>query len=159
MLLLIRGAFNVMFASRSFFFRAWAVRYSASSTVIAHAVYGHVVDNSFVVHMHICDVHVIHCTVIGEVAMIPISAFVAVTYVSETVVHSTVKADMRTPISGVPNVGAFAPSTITGCPEEADLRRHDPRARHPVIPVIAICPITGRPNVALAGTKRLCVNR
>jgi hypothetical protein len=159
MLLLYRSAFNMMLPFSSHFFGARSLRYTAPPTVIADAIYRHVIDDRLVVHPDVRDVHVVYCTVVGEATMIPIAAFITMADVSETIIHSAIESNVRTPISGMPQVGAASPSPIAWCPEKTNLGGHDPCARNPIIAVITICPITRRPDITVTGAKRLRINR
>src|SRR5215831_11144247 len=77
---------------------------SARTTVVTDTTHGHIVHNRLVIDVNIGDVHVGHATVIEEGAVTPVSASVASTEISKTVVHATVKANVRAPISGMPDV-------------------------------------------------------
>jgi hypothetical protein len=90
---------------------------------------------------------------------LPESAVEALTGVSEAVIDAAVETDVRPPISGVPHIDAIAPSPISWSPEQAYFRRFYPDARYPVISVRAVCPVTGLPDVAVAGTSRLYIYR
>src|SRR5579863_3162021 len=55
--------------------------------------------------------------VVGEHAVGPTAAQVTRATVAEAVINAAVKADMRPPIAGVPNINAVAKGPITGCPQ------------------------------------------
>src|SRR5262249_36745974 len=130
------------------------------AAVIADAIYGDVVvDYSLVVNMHIGDVDVVHRAVVVERAAAPISANVADAKVAETVVHATVEADVRSPVSRVPKVEAFTPTPVAWRPKEPWFRGDHPRARHPEITVFPIRPVAGRPDVAITRASRLHIHR
>ena len=69
------------------------------------------------------DVHMIYSRVIEELSTIPVTAFVAHSDVAVTVVNSSVEADVRTPISDIPDIRAIGPTPISRRPEKADLGR------------------------------------
>jgi hypothetical protein len=69
------------------------------------------------------DVYVVYSRVIEELSAIPVTAFVADTDVAVTVVDSTIEADVRTPISDIPDIEAISPTPIAWRPEKPDLRR------------------------------------
>jgi hypothetical protein len=102
MLILYCGTFNVTFPPSSFFFWSRPVGDSTPSAVITDAIYRHVIDDRLVIYVHVCDVHIVYGAVVGEATMIPIAAFIAMADVSETIVHSTIEADVRAPIAGMP---------------------------------------------------------
>lgn len=105
------------------------------------------------------DVHVIHPSVIEEVAAVPAAAEVAGAGVAESVVDAAVEADFRAPVSGVPEIGAVGPAPVAGRPEKTYLGRFHPRARDPEISsVVAIAPVARRPDIAIAGANGLRVN-
>ena len=56
-------------------------------------------------------------SVIAEDAAIPDAPHKPNSRVAESVVDATIKADVRPPVSGVPNVKAFAPSPVAGGPQ------------------------------------------
>jgi hypothetical protein len=80
---------------------------SACAAVVTDALHGDVVYDCSVVDMNVGDRHVGHATVIEKSATSPIASCVASAEISEAVVHATVKADVRAPISGVPEVVPF----------------------------------------------------
>ena len=63
---------------------------------------------------------VIDGAVVVEVVTSPVSAGVAGANVAESVIHAAVEADVRSPITGMPEISAFMPSPIAGRPEQAD---------------------------------------
>lgn len=159
MLSLHGGRFDVMVPACSLFFGQGASRHSTRAAVIANLVYRHVVDDRFVVHVHVRDVHVRYAAVIAKVSVVPTTAFVAMADISEPVVDPSIEADVRAPVARVPGVEAAAPSPIARGPEKANLGCHHPCTRNPVIAFVPVRPITGCPDVTIAGTKRLRVHR
>src|ERR1700744_1823420 len=76
---------------------------AATASVIADAVHIHVIDHPGVVRVvNIDHVHVIDGTVVIEPIVAPVSAGISNTGVAESIINSTIKSDMRTPITGVP---------------------------------------------------------
>src|SRR5262249_44801299 len=75
--------------------------------------------------------------------------------VSESVVHATIEADMRAPITGMKHIHAFVPAPIAWRPQHARLRRRHPYSWHPVISFIAVSPIARRPHVTLHWARRV----
>src|SRR5215469_14804387 len=153
------GRFKVAFAIPRFLLAVRAGVDSAAAAVVADAVHGHVVDDGLVVHANVGDVDVVHGAVVVEVAVSPIAAFITVAEVAVAVVHATVEADVRSPVPGVPDVHAVAPSPISGRPEHAHRGRHHPCARDPVVAFRTVGPVAGGPDVTVTGTGRLFVNR
>ncbi len=81
---------------------------SASATIVADpANVGIVVDHGCVIGVvNVGDIYVVHAGVVEKAIVIPASAFVAETAVTEAVIHAAIKADVFTPVSAVPKVSA-----------------------------------------------------
>jgi hypothetical protein len=54
--------------------------------------------------------------IVGEDTVVPSAALVSNSAVAEAVIDSAVKADVRSPLSGVPYIDAVPPAPITWCP-------------------------------------------
>src|ERR1035438_2043509 len=122
MLGLHRGRGDVALAQGSFLSSIGARVDSAVATVIGDAIYGHVVHYGPVVNIvNVSYVHAIDGLVVIEITTTPVSALVAVTGITEAVVDAAIEADVRTPVSGMPDEGRTAPSPIARCPQKADL--------------------------------------
>ena len=93
---------------------------SAVSTVVADpsVIYdGRVIDNSAVIY--VVDnrgIHVCHCPVIGEPAVLPISAVVASPNISVTVVDPPIEADVPSPVSMIQTVAAAIKTPVWRSP-------------------------------------------
>src|SRR6266481_5940520 len=120
---------------------------STGAAVKADAVdRGVVIDHGGVVGIvDIDDIDVGYGPVVVVDAATPISAGKADTGVAEPIVDAAIKAHVRTPVAAVPNIEAVPPSPIARSPEHAHHRRLHPRARHPVVAVITVGPVAGRP--------------
>ena len=134
---------------------------STSAAVVADA--RHIVVNDCAV-VDVCDVHighvdVGHATVVIESAALPISTPKTDAKISVAVVHATVKAHMRAPISGMPDVNSLSPSPVSWRPKQAGFRRHHPGSGNPVVAVGTIRPVARRPEVAISWAGWLLVNR
>jgi hypothetical protein len=152
------GGLEVMFVIPSLLFVSGTSADAAMAAVIADAIDGDVVDHGAVVDVDVGDVDVVDGAVVVEVMTSPISAGVAGAHVAESVIHAAVETDVRSPITGMPEIGAFMPSPIAGSPEQADRGGRRPCSRHPVIALRAIGPVAGRPDVSVAGARGLLVN-
>jgi len=107
---------------------------------------------------HICDADIGHGAVVVKRAAAPFAAHKADAAVAESVINPAVKADVRSPVSGMPSVESATPSPISRSPQQTNRGDH-PCSRYPVIAVIIVpTPITGRPDVAGAGADRLRVD-
>jgi hypothetical protein len=139
---------------------------TTTSSIEADAVHRRPVGGSPVDH-HIMRVdianhtrvHAVHCGVVAEVVVIPVSAVVAVTCVSIAVVDASVEANMQTPESMVEAVSIAHIAPVAGCPERTSIRRSNPRSRNPVVPSIAPRPVAGSPQIVRVGCWRLLVVR
>ena len=133
---------------------------AAGAAVVADMVHPRVVDHGFVVNIaNVRAAYIIYRAVVAEGPMIPISAFIAGTTITEAVSHAAIKAHMIAPVAVMPSVGIVAPAPITGSPEQANFRSHDPRTRHPEVALVTISPVAGRPQKTVAGDHGLGVHR
>ena len=154
-----RNRSNVPFVYGQFFLPRRTRLNSSGSTVVADIPgivhhHGSVVDTG-----HVRDADIGHRAVVIEVSSTPLPAHKSHARIAESVVNSSVKTDVRTPVAGMPCIKSTAPTPVSGRPQHA-YRRHYPSARHPVVAVVIVPgPVPGRPEVAGARTDRLRVNR
>src|ERR1700674_1508061 len=134
----------------------------AIAPVVADVVIVGIVDDGRVVHV-VNDslVHVVHGAVVEKLPVIPTSAFVAFSKVTEAITDPAVETNLWTPVALIKNKTLAAPTPIPRSPQESDFRRHHPGARHPVIivEVVALGPVAGCPHVTVFRTKRLLIDR
>ena len=77
--------------------------HTARTTVEAYVIHGNVVDDGLVINVgHVSHVNVADRAVVVEVVAPPVATLKTNTGVSESVVDSTVEADVRTPVTGMP---------------------------------------------------------
>jgi hypothetical protein len=95
---------------------------TATSSVVADTI-DRINDRPLVDVVDNGDVYIVYSTVIEELSSTPVTAFVADSDVSVTVIDSTVEANVWTPISDIPDIETIRPTPISGRPEEADLGR------------------------------------
>jgi len=139
-------------AYRRLFRRGWASSDSADASVITHIVHRHVIhDDGLVIHVRNVP-HVVYGSVVEEDSAIPISSFVADTFVAKTIDNAPVESNIRPPVTLVKNEHAIAPATIARRPEET-------RFGHPKVSEVAVRPVSGCPDVAFAGAEGLLVHR
>src|SRR6516165_211418 len=120
----------------------------AVASVVADAVHV-VVDHGGVVNVvNIGDIYIVHRTVVIEVPVVPTSALISVTEISEPVVDSAIETDLRTPVADMPDKRGSAPSPPSRSPQKADRRCQHPSSWHPVITVGAPSPIARHPYIA-----------
>ena len=172
MLVLHVSGFEMAFMLPSHLVAARPRHDSASATVVADAVYRHIIDDGPVVDVDVGDGHVIYAAIVEKIAGMPVAAAVAHAKVAKAVINAAVEADVRAPIARVPgvkaaaksvtlvkNVNAVVPSPPGRGPQQADPRRCDPDARHPIITTCGPTPVSGSPDVAIPGTSGLRVHR
>ena len=158
MLSLHRRRFKVMVMLSSELVRGRSRMQTAGTAVEAHVVV--VVDNGVVVDVgDMNTAEVGSRVIIEERATAPVTTRKTNTGITKAVVHTTVEADVRTPIAAVPEIDTTVPTPVTRRPEHSGRGRQHPRSGHPVITIIAPRPITRRPHVARRGQRRLYVNR
>jgi hypothetical protein len=136
MLGLHRRSLDVVFPGVTLLLRSGTPVDTTASAVVTDA--RAVIDNDRLVVnvVHNRDVYVGDGAVVAKVPAIPISALIAVAGVAKAVINPTIKSDMRTPVSVMPEVGTLAPSPVAGSPEESRFRCFYPGARHPVVAVL-----------------------
>jgi len=134
--------------------RHQTTRAAVERNVVVHVDHSPVV---YVRHVHRPDVH--DRAVIKKRAAMPVTALESNTGIPAAVIDSTIEADVRAPVTAVPDVSTAPPTPVSRSPEQARLGRQHPGARHPVIAVIAISPIARRPDVARRRERRLHVHR
>ncbi len=132
---------------------------STTAAVIADMVHGGVNYGLVVNIVNDRDVHVIHCGVVVEGPVVPISASIANPTIAEAVVDATVEADLLAPVAFVPSVGVVAPTPVTRSPEQTCFRRLRPRTWHPKVAFISVRPVAGRPQITGSGDHGLFVHR
>src|SRR5207248_9541466 len=62
------------------------------------------------------------------------------------------------PISAIPDIESIRPTPVAGRPQESHLRRLNPGAGHPEIPIRTIGPESRGPDVAGRRDRRLLIN-
>ena len=121
-----------------------------------------VVDHRLVIHIvNLGHIHVIHRSVVVEIVSPPISALITFSPISIPIIYPAIETDAGSPVTVIPLVYSVVPSPIARRPQVAGCGRKHPRAGHPVIIliIVAISPVTGRPDIIIAGTNWLHVNR
>jgi hypothetical protein len=74
------------------------------AAVVANTIHSNVVDDGFI-HIHVADnsrVHTAYSGVVVEVVSAPVAAFISAAVVAEAIIDTAIKADVRTPVSGMP---------------------------------------------------------
>jgi hypothetical protein len=168
LMLYLRGHRRNSLLARCGDFRGKRPASDAARPVVADAVRivvdGGVVDDDrvrhgAVIYVNVGDGDIVDRTVVVETISTPVAALIADAHVAESIVNAAVVADMWTPISVVVAIPATDKSPIPRRPQVADFRRPRPCAGHPVVTLRSIAPISGCPQIAIAGTFRLRVFR
>src|SRR5215469_228399 len=145
------GRFKAALAERSLFFGPRTNIDSPCAPVEADAT-DVVVDHRLVVDVsdvHVGDINVRDAAVIEVPVTAPVTAGEAHPKISEAVVHATVEAHLRSPVSRMPKVDAFTPAPVARGPKHSGPGSHHPRSRNPVVAIRSPRPVTGRPDVAV----------
>lgn len=145
------------------FLRQRIVVDSARTTRIGHVVVvddGRIVNNGRV-DIGVVDhspVHIHDRGVVGKTITTPFTAGEADAHVAEAIIHAAIVADMRSPVTFKEAVMTAFPAPVRGRPKETGLRSRHPGARHPVIAVVAISPVSRGPEPSLFGARRLFIH-
>ena len=160
LMLNLRTRCRDMFLSRCrFLLRGRAGSGSPRATVIAHVVHGGVVDNGLVIDIgDVRRAHVVYCVVVVELPVVPVSALVAYTGVAVAINDTAVETHLRPPIPSVPSVDTVVPAPITWSPQQSNCGRLHPSAGDPIVTIITVSPIPGRPDITFAGADGLLVH-
>src|SRR5580693_4171949 len=94
---------------------------AATAAIEADAIHVRViVDHCAVIYVvYVGDVHVVHATVVEEMAAVPVATLVAEAAVPETVVNTAIEANVRAPVTGVPEISAATPAPVARRPQES----------------------------------------
>jgi hypothetical protein len=160
MVSLHRRNFDVTLMLRSHLMTGLSGLDTIVTTIEAHAVHGDVVDHRSVVDirdMNGADVD--DRSIIEIIVAAPVAALETDTAISEAVVHTAVKPNMRPPIATVPDVDAVGPTPVARRPQHAGRRRLYPCTGHPIVVTVIPSPVARRPDVARRGQRRLHVDR
>src|SRR5438105_2954476 len=141
---------------RGFLFRSrlgfYTIRTVKAGMAAIHLLVHHVSINVRVVND--VGVHSRDGGVVTESVSFPAAAPVAIAPIAMAVVNAAVKTDGRTPVAVIKHVRAVVPAPPGRSPKDTDGWGSNPRARDQII-ILVIAPVTGRPNVAFDGTRRL----
>src|SRR6185312_14733231 len=121
---LIRGSLEMLLATRGNFLRT-GLRANSALSVETHPAHRGGVDHR-AIHINISHhgcVYIEYRSVIPEHIASPDSAAKADATVSESVIHATIKSNVRTPVACVPQIGATGKTPIAGSPQHAEPRR------------------------------------
>jgi len=126
-----------------------------NTTSISHVVINH----STAVNVGTMEVNVSHGAVVVEVVTVPIAAKIAGSDITEPVINTAIKADMKAPVPMVEPIPATIETPVRRSPESAIVRRRAPDSGNPVVATSTPTPVTGRPDVVRFGSRRLIIIR
>jgi hypothetical protein len=135
--------------------------HSSGASVVSDALRVVVVDDRLVVHIvNVGYIHVVDSSVVVKLSTFPASAIVSIAGIAVAIVNTAIEPDGSAPISRMPVIDSGGKAPESRCPEESNLRRHDPRTGNPVvvIDVRAPCPIARNPDVSRSWTQRLGID-
>lgn len=158
MLDLVARCVEVTIMVGKLFFTIRASVDAATAAVEADAAFEALINVPLVNVVDYVYVDAIDGAVVEELAPAPFASEETDAWITEAVVNSTIKTDVGPPIATMPDVNAVTPAPVARSPEQPGLGSHHPSARHPIVAVIAVGPIAGRPDVARAGADRLRVD-
>jgi hypothetical protein len=132
---------------------------AARSAIEAHPIDGRrVVDDSVVVDVvHNGRIHVINRAVVIEVTTVPVAALVPDANVTEAIIDPSVEADVRAPIATEELIMVMAITPVARGPKRTLVGSLNPDSGHPVVASWRIAPIARRPEIIVAGSRRLVV--
>src|SRR5271165_328567 len=117
MLRLRRYRRNVSLVGIGFLFGRRTSRHAALAAVECHVRI--VIHDHGAIHVDVADygrIHIHDSGVVEESPAAPLAAVESVAAVTEAIVNATVEADMRSPVAGIPDVGAVIPTPVAGGP-------------------------------------------
>src|SRR5580658_1343471 len=131
------------------------------TAVVAHMIDRCMTDRCVVNVMNISDIHVEHSAIVKKVPIVPTTAFESNSEIAETIIDSAIEANRRPPIAVIEDKAVTTPTPIPRRPEKTDLGSQHPSPRHPivVIEIVTPSPVTGRPEITIARTNWLFINR
>src|SRR5581483_2430612 len=152
---------NMPFMGRRFLLGRGTRDDSAIAAVVADTVHGSgVIDDRRVVNVaNGRHIYIAGRAVVVELSVLPASALIAFTVVAVTTTDTAIEAYLLAPVALMEGITVAAPAPISGSPEQARLRSHNPCARNPIVAVIiaGVSPISGSPDVARSGEQRLLI--
>jgi hypothetical protein len=96
--------------------------------------------------------------IIVEGSTFPTAAVVSDTSVAETVVYAAIKPNIRSPVTGMPDVKPSGVTPIARRPKKSDFGRIGPVSWNPVVSIVAIGPIAWYPYVTIGWARRLIID-
>jgi hypothetical protein len=153
------GPLNMIFMHDRLFLGVGAHR-DAARAVEAGSVRGgmnhRAIDVCIMDHRSV-DIH--HGGVIPEMPSGPYSSSKSGASVSITIIYASVVAYMGTPVPNMPSIKSAIIAPIPWGPKESHLGRTYPHSGNPIIPIVPVGPITGRPQIPVVRAGWLGIDR
>jgi hypothetical protein len=124
-----------------------AVRYTGRPVTIDICVRNHI------------RVDVVNAAIVGEIVTVPIAPVIASSHIPKTVIDTAIKSYVSSPKAAVPDVPVAIIFPPGRRPKRTHIRRDYPRPRNKVITCCRITPVARRPQIVIAGARRLVVFR
>jgi hypothetical protein len=97
--------------------------------------------------------------IVAEMSSLPHTSSKSGASIAITIVHASVEAYMGTPIPTMPSIKPAFVAPIAWGPKKSHLGRHNPHSGNPIIPIIPISPVTGRPQIPVVRAGGLGIDR
>lgn len=121
----------------------------AASSVVNRSVVDDRIRYRAVVYVNIGEGHIVDRAIVVETTAAPIPALIAGACVAISIIDAPIVTNMRAPIAVVVSIPATGMSPVSRSPQIAHFRRPGPCSRHPVVALIRIAPVSGRPQIAI----------
>jgi hypothetical protein len=102
-------------------------------------------------------IHMPRRGVVPKHVAVPSAAVETRSVLAVAIVNTSVKSDVRTPITAVPKIVTIRKSPITRGPKISRMRNLNPGAGHPEITVVSVGPVAGTPKISFRWTRWLLV--
>jgi hypothetical protein len=164
MLLLITSRWQMLLVHRHLLLRSRPMLDASRPAAVSHVT---IIHNCVLLHNRAVDIglvnygliHAHHGGVICKLVSAPLAAYEADAHVAEPVVHAAVVAHIHAPVARMEQVRASLPAPVRRSPQRALIRRRNPRPRNPVVAVVAIRPVSGRPDQVWLRAQWLLIDR
>ena len=118
---------------------------AAGTSIEADSFIGAIFDAIVVDIVNHCHIQVVDGAVVIEVAAIPVAALIPDTHVAEAIIHSTVEANVWSPIASIKLVAIMPVAPVAGRPKRAFIGSLHPDSGYPVVAAWGVAPVAGGP--------------
>src|SRR5208282_1516667 len=139
-------------------FLSGGVRVDSAVTAVKTDVVPRALVHPCVVNVvDVVGVHVIIRRVVEKMPVVPASAFITITEVTEAIVDPTIETYGQAPVAFIEKISVVAPTPIARSPEVPGFRSLHPCARYPIVLAPVPIPVSRRPDIAVARADRLLI--